>query len=373
MQSIECVSVESKRVLVRSDLDVPLTTSGEVAENFRLQKTIPTVNYLLKSKAKIILIAHLGRPEGEVKEEFSLRPVAEKLTSLLGREVALVKNYLTDEGRKEVEAVLARDSLVLLENLRFYPGEEENQPGFARSLASLADIFVNDAFAVSHRAHASIVSLPKYLPSYAGITLENEVKVLSEALTKPKRPLLALIGGAKIETKLTVISHLSSLADQILVGGRLLMEKVPSLPKVVFPEEVVVAEKSEEDFKGIKVKAREKVLPGELILDLGPRSQQDYTELIARAKTVIWNGPMGLFEDERFAAGTKSVAEAIVRHCQESIVGGGETIEALNKFGLMEKISHVSTGGGAMLEFLAGKKLPGTEALRSSYETTDSR
>jgi phosphoglycerate kinase len=321
--------VEGKKVLVRVDFDVPVE-NGKVTDETRIKAVLPSIQFLLSRRAKVILLAHLGRPAGR-DQKFSLKPLIDVLERLLGQEVSFLQNFESDEIHQ----------LNLLENLRFWPGEVANDENFAKAIASLGQFYVNDAFAVCHRAHASIVGLPKLLPSFVGLNLGREIRELSEVLEKPERPLVAIIGGAKIETKLPAINNLAKVADKVLVGGRVMFE----ISKIDLAQNVVVAT----DHVGTR--------------DIGSGAIKIFEGVIARARLIVWSGPMGVFEEDQYESGTKAIANAVVGSQAYSIVGGGDTIAALNKFDLLDKIGYVSTGGGAMLEFLAGKKLPGLVAL----------
>ena len=321
--------ITDKRILLRVDFDVPIE-DGKILDETRIKTSLPSIRFLREKQGKVILLAHLGRPTGK-EQKFSLKPLLPLLENLLRQKV----NFIEDFEKAQVEA------LNLLENLRFWPGEEANDLNFAKKLAVLGDFYVNDAFAVCHRLHASVVGTPQYLPSFAGKHLEREIKELTKILQEPNRPLVAIIGGAKIETKLPSITNLAKTADKVLVGGRLMFE----LGGLHLDPNVVVASDD------IETK------------DIGPESIRLFTEIIKSAAMVVWNGPMGVFEEEKHTLGTKTIAEAVVGSAAYSVVGGGDTIAALNKFGLLAKINYVSMGGGAMLEFLAGKKLPGLAAL----------
>lgn len=356
MISVAETQIENKRVLVRCDFDVPLDEAG-INDDFRILKTLPTIQFLLEKNSNLILLAHLGRPKGQ-DPKLSLEPIAKRLTALLGKEVVLEKDYAQAKNAP---------GIVLLENLRFHEGEMSNDPTFSRELASLGEVYVNEAFAESHRQSASISGIPKLLPSYAGFNLLKEVKVLSEALYSPTHPYVVIIGGAKIETKLPLIKNLVKIADSVLVGGKLIEEKVPEYETVILPEDVVVAKVVDEEIVGeplIERRTWAKSVADFKIFDIGQEAIKEYTDIIHQAKMVIWNGPMGIFEDPRFELGTEMVGRAISESKAFSIVGGGDTVLALKSFGLLDKFSHVSTGGGAMLHFLAGEKLPGIEALK---------
>jgi len=325
-------NVDSKKVLLRADFDVPVE-NGVVGDQTRIKADLPSIRWLLKRNAKVVLLAHLGRPN-KVEKEFSLKPVAQILENILKVKIKFLKE----------PTVSQLSNLNLLENLRFWSGEEANDEIFTKKLVVMGDFYINDAFAVCHRLHASIVGIPKFLPGFAGLHLEKEINELTKILKNPARPLVAIIGGAKIETKLPSINNLSKIADKVLVGGRLMFEigNTPLNPNVIVANDDL-------DTK-----------------DIGPRSIEFFSRIVKNAKTIIWNGPLGLFEEEKYALGTKKVAKEITNSNAYSIIGGGDTIAALNKFDLLDKINYVSTGGGAMLEILAGKKLPGLEALENS-------
>lgn len=325
-----------KKVLLRADLDVPLkqeagSNKQEVGEDYRLKALLPTLKYLLDSQASVLIIGHLGRPDGKPDPKLSLRPVAGKLSELLGQRIEFVPSY---------ELRTLNYKLAMLENLRFWPGEEANDPNFTKELARLGDLYVNDAFADSHRAHASIVGVPKLLPSYAGFRLKEEVSELGSVLQNPKRPLVFILGGAKTETKKPLVGAFAKIADKVLLGGLLMFEKeLEGMPKVIFPVDSVNSS------------------------DIGPATIKLFTGIIKEAGTVVWNGPLGIWEDNRYEIGTRAIAKELALLSSQTIVGGGDTIAALDAFGLMDAMGYVSLGGGAMLEFLAGKKLPGLEAL----------
>ncbi|OGZ35584.1 MAG: phosphoglycerate kinase [Candidatus Portnoybacteria bacterium RIFCSPLOWO2_01_FULL_43_11] len=378
----------NKRVLVRADFNVSFGDDGRVddKEDWRLKATLPTINYLLNQKAKIILLAHLGRPEGKIIENLRLNPIAQRLEELLGRPVIKLDDCLGREVEERLKA-LQKGEIILLENIRFYPGEKNNQEDFIRGLAKLGEIYVNDAFGTSHRAHASFVGLPKYLPSCAGLLLEKEVKVLSTLLEKPEHPLTVIIGGVKISTKIKMIKNFLDKADDLILGGALantvIGAKGLAIGKSIVEEEMV-EEVQKLELTNIKLhipvdvvvsvdssgQAPSRVAPvgntqkEEMILDIGPDTIELFKRIISQAKIIIWNGPMGLFETEKFTQGTKEIAKAIAQSSAFSLVGGGDTVNCLSQLSLTEKISHISTGGGAMLQFLAGEKLPGIEALK---------
>jgi len=330
-------AISGKTILVRADFDVPLK-DGRVTDPARIELVLPTVRYLIGHQAKVILLAHLDRPGGKVVARLRLDPVAVELS----RELTAV-HKLDDCVGPQVESAVAaagEGDILLLENLRFHSGEEANDPKFAKALAKLGNLYVNDAFATCHRSHASIVGIPKLLPSYAGFRLVEEVETLKKIVERPVRPLVVIIGGAKVETKAAVVRNMARIADRVLLGGKVsFVKELENLPRVVFPGDSV-------DGK-----------------DIGPRTIERYRQIISQARTIVWAGPPGVFEEPRFAEGTRAVAAAVAASSAFTVVGGGETIAALGKFGYHGKIDFVSAGGGALLEFLSGKKLPGLEAL----------
>ena len=323
MKTFKDFDVRGKRVLVRADFNVPLSEQGEILDDFRIRETLPTIKYLLKREAKVILMSHLGDPGGKFVKELQLNPVAERLTELLGQNVEL------------------------LENLRFNPGEESNDENFAKELAQKGDIYINDAFGACHREHASIVGVPKFLPSGAGFLLEREVASLTKLKTNPEKPLVAIIGGAKVETKVRVINKISEKAKFVLISGLIGKGVVGQKITLKYPDKIVFPV---DETGGGK--------------DIGPETIRLFKEKISQAKTIFWNGPLGKIEEEEFTKGTAEIAQAIAQSKAFSVVGGGETVEFITKLGLVEKFSHVSSGGGAMLTFLSGDKLPGLEALK---------
>lgn len=400
MKSLKDFDFENKRVLVRADFNVPLQNS-QVLNDFKIRAGLPTIEYLLKQKAKIILLSHLGRPTNNEQgtlhqnklgaghagnnEQYSLKPLAGHISKLLNQEVGFLDNCLGEPIKKEIEQ-LKPGQIVLLENLRFHKGELDNLPDFSRALARLGEIFVNDAFGVSHRAQASLVGLPEYLPKCAGLLLEKEIKALSRILEEPLRPLVVIIGGVKISTKIKVIKSFLEKADNLILGGALantvISAKDFAIGKSVSEEEMVEEVKKLEltDIKlhipvdvvasaelsgrnGSRISSVGHVQKNEMILDIGPETIGLFKRIISQAKMIFWNGPMGLSEKEEFSQGSREIAQAIAQSSAFSVVGGGETIALLEKLDLLEKIGHVCTGGGAMLKFLAGEKLPGLEAL----------
>lgn len=388
LPSMEDLDVMGQRVLLRCDLNVPLK-AGQITDDHRIQAAIPTILALLERGARVIVCSHLGRPKGKVVEELRMAPVGQRLEQLLGRPVEVLGTVV---GEEVLAASLSPADVILLENLRFEPGETANDPNFARSLAVLADCYVNDAFGSAHRAHASTVGVAKLLPSAAGLLLKNEVEKLSRILTSAERPFVAVLGGAKVSDKLGVIGNLLHRVDSFCIGGAMaftllvargedvggslvekdrvdevrgvLAEADEKGVEVLLPDDVVAADSIDEgaahetaDLAGIG---------GRLGVDIGPRSAQRFAAEISTAKTVLWNGPMGIFEIEDYAAGTKAVAEAVVeatRNGAYSVVGGGDSAAALKQLGMDDQVSHLSTGGGASLEFLEGIELPGIAAL----------
>ncbi len=388
LRDVKETEVKGKRVLLRADFNVPLK-DGKVAEDFRIRKTLPTINWLRENGASVAIVSHLGRPKGKVVPELSLRPVAERLSGLLGEEVPLIGDCIGDEVKSAVDE-LGPGGVILLENVRFHPGEEENDRSFARQLAEPFDLYVNDAFAVCHRAHASTVGVTEYLPSYAGFLLQEEVRVLSKLRESPERPFYLLIGGKKAKDKLGVLEEMLSKVDGILIGGgaaftflkakgyeigkSVLEEEL--LPKVkeiaeraykedvllLLPRDVVVARELSDDAVGTVVPA-DRIPPDVMGLDIGPETVRVFSEKLKEAATVVWAGPMGAFEYKPFAKGTELIAKALAEAPGFTVVGGGETGEAVIKFGLEDKFDHLSTGGGATLAFLQGKPMPALEAL----------
>lgn len=384
MRTLKKVNVKGRRALVRVDFNVPIDEKRAILDDFRIRAALPTIEALSRKNAKVILISHFGRPAGR-DPRYSLDVVRDRLL-----EYDISVGFAPDCVGPQAEEIvndIAPGEIVLLENLRFHEGEEANDAGFARALASLGDVYVNDAFGASHRSHASLVLVPRMLPSYAGPLLEREVEFLGALRVKPKRPLVLVLGGAKAKEKLAVLKAFISKADHILVGGivanalfaaqglstgnSVLSEDVVAMARDIFvassrlhlPVDVVVARGSAARPSAICVKAVGNVQENEYILDIGPETRKLFVNIIYGAGTIFWNGPMGLFEKEEFSHGTETIACAIAASKGVKIVGGGEAAAALMRLGLAEAVDHVSTGGGAMLDFLAGKRLPGLEAL----------
>ena len=388
MKTLKNFNFKGKRVLARCDFNVPLDERGEISDDYRIKKTLPTIEYLIKKGAKLLLMSHLGRPEGRVVNELRLDSIAKRLSNLLNRPVKKLDDCVGKEVKKEVERIQAGE-IILLENIQFNPGENKNDPSFAKTLASYADIFIMEAFSQAHRNYASIAGIQKYLPSAAGLLLEKEIKILSRVLEKPWRPLVVIIGGVKISTKIGVIEQFLKKADHLLLGGEVanavLVGKGISLGRPVLENKEIIKKIEKIDLTNpklhlpvdglislrnmtegyFKIGAIGTVKREEKVFDIGPETIKIFSEIIKQAKMILWSGPLGLFEEKKFEKGTKETAESIVRnHAAFKIAGGGDTDSALLKFGLRDRFDHISTGGGAMLEFLSGEKLPGIEALK---------
>lgn len=387
-RSVRDVAWAGKRALVRADLNVPLQ-DGAVADDTRIRAALPTLRYLLDGGASIVLMSHLGRPKGKVRPDLSLAPVARRLKELLERPVTLAPAVVGPEVQ-ELASRLAPGEVLLLENLRFDPREEANDPDFARELAALADAFVADAFGAAHRAHASTVGVASHLPAVAGLLLEKEVAVLQEVLEDPRRPFVTVLGGSKVSDKIPVLQHLVGRADTVLLGGgmvftflqargleigrslleeehleltrRLMEEAAERGTTMELPVDVVVAPDIS-DGDAARVVPVDGIPPDQMGLDIGPRTAAHYRDVIMGAGTVVWNGPMGVFEEDAFAAGTREVAAAMAETKAMTVIGGGDSAAAVARFGLADRMDHISTGGGASLEFLAGKRLPGIDII----------
>lgn len=385
-KSITDIDVKGKRVLVRVDYNVPIN-DGKVVDDTRIVAAMPTVNYLLDHGAAVILCSHLGRPKGGPDQKFSLRPVAAHLSGLLGKPVAFADDCVGPVAEAASKA-LKPGEVLLLENTRFHPEEEKNDPELAKKMASLADIYVNDAFGSAHRAHASTEGVAHYLPAVAGFLMEKEIQYLGQAIANPKRPFVAILGGAKISDKIGVIRNLLTKADLILIGGGMANtffkaqgypigvslcedEALDTARQLIksganhlrLPVDVVIGDRFEAEAEK-KVIAMGPVPDGWRILDIGPATVSNFSKAISTAGTVVWNGPMGVFEFPRFAEGTFGVAEAVAASKAVSIIGGGDSVSAINQAGLADRITHISTGGGASLEMLEGLDLPGLVALQ---------
>ncbi len=388
-QTLRDFDLKGKKVLLRVDFNVPLNSNLQITNDKRIRETLPTINYLVEHGAKIIIVSHLGRPEGKVKPEFSLKPVAERLRELLKHPVILTDDVAGPETFKYVRAMKDGD-IVMMENVRFDPGEEENDTEFAKKLASLADIYCNDAFGTMHRAHASTTKVAEFLPSCAGLLVEKELEVLGSALENPNRPFVVIVGGAKVKDKIGLISRLIEVADVVMVGGamaytflraqgnnvgksivekdklqlaRLLIEKAEKQNvKFVLPVDHVVT--GEFNFSAESVTVSTKKFPRTGIgMDIGPKTIKLFEHYISRAKTIFWNGPLGVSEFQKFAKGTNEVATAIANSKAFTIVGGGDSAKSIEQLNLQNKIDHVSTGGGAALKLIEGVPLPGLQAI----------
>lgn len=389
-KTVKDVDVRSRRVLVRVDYNVPLDAQGNVSDDKRITASLPTINYLLEQGARIILCSHLGRPKGEVKKEFSLAPVAKRLKELLpGVNIYFASDCIGEEAERKA-AALKDGEILLLENLRFHKEEEKNDPEFAKKLASLAEIYVNDAFGTVHRAHASTAGVAAYLPAVAGFLIGKELSIMGGALENPERPFVAILGGAKVADKIGVITNLLNKCDTLLIGGGMaytffkamgyeigdslldaesidlakqLMETAKQKGvKLLLPVDTVVAKAFAADAEHMTV-ASNAIPAGWQGLDIGEKTRELFAAEIKNAKTVIWNGPMGVFEFPEFAKGTEAVAKACAECGGTTIIGGGDSASAVKKLGYADKMTHISTGGGASLEFLEGKVLPGVAAL----------
>lgn len=391
-KSIKDIQIKGKRVLVRVDFNVPVDDQQKITNDTRIRAAIPTLRYLLEEGAKLILVSHFGRPKGQVNPKYSLAPVAVRLSELLGQNVPLAKDCIGPEVMAQA-AALKEGQVLLLENVRFHPEEEKNDPEFAKQLASLAEIYVNDAFGTAHRAHASTEGVAHYLPAVAGLLMQKEIEVMGKALENPARPFAAIIGGAKVSDKIGVIENLLKKVNFLIIGGGMantflkaegygvgkslveedkltlaseLLAKAKVLGvEIVLPQDVVVAKEFKAEAEH-RVVAADQIAEDEMALDIGPASAEAFAKQIIPAQTIVWNGPMGVFEMEAFAKGTEKVAQAVAACSGTTIVGGGDSVAAVEKMGVAEKLTHISTGGGASLEFLEGKVLPGVAALNDN-------
>ena len=390
-KTIKDVNVEGKRVFVRCDFNVPLDAEGNITDDNRIRAALPTIKYLLDHGAKVVLASHLGRPKNGPEEKYSLKPVAKRLNELLGGKVTMANDVIGEDAQAKV-AALKNGEAVLLENVRFHKEEEKNDPEFAKKLATFADIYVNDAFGTAHRAHASTEGISHFVKtSVAGFLIEKELEIMGGALNNPKRPFVAILGGAKVSDKIGVINNLLEKVDKLLIGGAMaytfivakggkvgksmletdkvdlakeLLEKAAAKGvELYLPVDTVIA-------KEFKADAESKVCPTMEIpdewegLDIGPKTAEIFADVIKSAKTVIWNGPMGVFEFPKFAVGTKAVAQALADNPEATtIIGGGDSAAAIEQLGYADKVTHISTGGGASLEYLEGKVLPGIACL----------
>lgn len=391
-KTIRDVDVTNKKVLVRCDFNVPLDKeTGKITNDLRIVAALPTIKYLLENNAKVILCSHLGKPKGEIKPELSLKPVANRLSEYLGFEVKFSKD-IVGENAKELSKELKPGKAILLENVRFDPREEKNDKEFSKELASLAEIYVNDAFGTAHRAHSSTVGVAEFLPAVCGFLIEKEVEMLGDNLNNPEQPFVAILGGAKVSDKIKVIENLLEKVDSIIIGGGMTYTFLKAMGyeignsiceldridiaketiekaekkgvKLLFPIDTVCGKEFSNEAETIVVDSKE-IPKGWQGLDIGPKAIEEFTQVLKNAKTVIWNGPLGVFEFEKFAKGTNAIAKVLSEINAITIVGGGDSVAAVEKGGFSDKITHISTGGGATLEYLEGKELPGIECLEN--------
>ena len=389
-KTVKDIDLRGKKVFVRCDFNVPMDENQNITDNRRIVAALPTIKYLIEQNCKIILASHLGRPKGEFKPEFSLAPVAKELSKLLGQEVLMAKDVI-GESAKTLAANLQEGQVMLLENVRFHREETDNDPEFAKELASMAEVFVNDAFGTAHRAHASTEGISHYLPSVSGFLIEKELKFLGDALNNPERPFVAILGGAKVSDKIGVIDSLLEKVDTLMIGGGMaytffkaqgyevgnslcepdkcdlalsLMNKAKEKGvKFLLPVDTKIGKEFKPDTES-KTVAWTEIPEGLEGFDIGEKTIEMFKDELKSAKTVVWNGPLGLFEFDQFAIGTNAIAHALAELDATTIIGGGDSAAAVEKAGLAEKFTHISTGGGASLEFLEGKKLPGIECLQ---------
>ena len=388
-KTVRDIDLKGKKVLVRCDFNVPMDENKKITDNTRIVAALPTIKYLLENNCAIILCSHLGRPKGEVKPEFSLKPVAKELSRLLEKDVIMAKDVIGEDAKQKASE-LKNGEIMLLENVRFHKEETDNDPEFSKKLAKYAEVFVNDAFGTAHRAHASTTGVAAYLPAVSGFLIEKELKFLGNAIEKPERPFVAILGGAKVSDKIGVIDSLLDKVDTLMIGGGMAytffkaqgyevgnsicevdkidlakqaMEKAKAKGvKFLLPVDTKVGKEFKPDTESKTVDWTE--IPADWEgFDIGEKTIKMFAEELKTAKTVIWNGPLGLFEFDQFAIGTNSIAKALSEINATTIIGGGDSAAAVEKAGLADKMTHISTGGGASLEFLEGKKLPGIEAL----------
>ncbi|MCF7894849.1 MAG: phosphoglycerate kinase [Candidatus Omnitrophica bacterium] len=388
-KSVKDLDLAGKKVLMRADFNVPLDSDKNITDDSRIQAALTTINYIRESGAKLILMSHLGRPKGQRNQELSLKPVAERLSQLINQPVKMVDDCIGDEVKEAVDG-LKNGEVILLQNLRFYPQEKANDQDFAKELASLADLYVNDAFGTAHRAHASTEGVAHFLDSAAGFLIDKEIQYFQKVLTEPKKPFIFILGGAKVSDKIPVIENMMDKADSIIIGGvmaytflkvegieigsslleedmfdvvkRILTKAKEKGVELLLPIDHLVTDDIK---KGENIKTTEEadIEPGWIGVDIGPKTQKEFSQRIKGANTIVWNGPMGIFENDLFAQGTKVIAQAVTESEATSVIGGGDTAAAVKKFELSDKMSHISTGGGASLQFLEGKDLPGISAL----------
>lgn len=389
-KTVKDIDLKGKKVFVRCDFNVPMDENQNITDNTRIKASLPTIKYLLEQNCKIILASHLGRPKGEVKPEYSLKPVAKELSKLLGKEVIMANDVIGEDATTKAEN-LKEGEILLLENVRFHKEETDNDPEFAKKLASMAEIFVNDAFGTAHRAHASTTGIADYIPGVSGFLIEKELKFLGNAVNNPERPFVAILGGAKVSDKIGVIDSLLDKVDTLMIGGGMAytffkaqgynvgnslcevektglaleaMEKAKSKGvKLLLPIDTKIGKEFKPDTESKTVAWTE--IPDEWEgFDIGEKTIEMFKNELKNAKTVIWNGPLGLFEFDQFAIGTNEIAKTLAELDATTIIGGGDSAAAVEKAGLADKMTHISTGGGASLEFLEGKKLPGIECLQ---------
>lgn len=389
-KTVRDIDVSGKKVLVRCDFNVPMK-DGKIADDIRITSALPTISYLVENGAKVILMSHMGRPKGEAKPEYSLKPVADRLSELLGKDIIFAaSDVVVDDNVKAAADALNAGDVMLLENVRYRKEETKNEEPFTGQLAALGELFVNDAFGTAHRAHCSTAGLAEYMPSVSGFLIEKEVKFLGDALEAPQRPFVAIMGGAKVGDKIPVIENLLKKVDKLIIGGGMsytffkamgyeigtsildeesidlasqLMQKAEQAGvELLLPVDTVCADEFSNDAKKA-VFDRDKIPADMMGMDIGPKTIDIYKKAIAEAKTIVWNGPAGVFEMSNFAEGTKSIAEALAASDAVTIIGGGDSAAAVEQFGFADKMTHISTGGGASLEFLEGKALPGIECL----------
>lgn len=388
-KTVKDIDLKGKKIFVRCDFNVPMDENQNITDTRRIVAALPTIKYLIDQNCKIILSSHLGRPKGEFKPEFSLAPVAKELSKLLGQEVIMAKDVIGEET-KALANSLKEGQVMLLENVRFHREETDNDPEFAKELASMAEIFVNDAFGSAHRAHASTEGIAHYLPSVSGFLIEKELKFLGEALDNPERPFIAMLGGAKVSDKIGIIDNLIEKVDTLIIGGGMaytffkaqgyeignslceldkcelalqLIEKAKNKGvKLILPVDIKIGKEFKPDTES-KTVAWTEIPEGWEGFDIGEKTIEIFKKELESAKTIVWNGPLGVFEFDQFANGTNSIAQVLAESNATTIIGGGDSAAALEKAGLADKITHISTGGGASLEFLEGKKLPGIECL----------
>ncbi|MDI7259985.1 MAG: phosphoglycerate kinase [Thermodesulfobacteriota bacterium] len=390
IRRVDQIELKGKRVFIRVDFNVPLNEKNEITDDTRIVLSLPTIRFVIEAGGKAILASHLGRPKGKREPKYSLSPVAERLSRLLGKRVVLASDCIGEEVKREIEG-LKEEEVLLLENLRFHPEEEKNEESFSKALASLCEVYVNDAFGTAHRAHASTEGMTRYVRTVAaGFLMMSEVENLGKALVNPQKPYVAILGGAKVSDKIGVIQNLLDKVSTLLIGGGMaytflkakgfnvgkslveedqmefshdLLERAKGKIKFILPSDHLAAERMDIEAERENV-SNEKIRGDWICLDIGPETIKIFSEEIRSAKTIFWNGPMGVFEMEPFSKGTFAIARAVANSSAFSIVGGGDSVAAVNQAGVAGKIGHISTGGGASLEFVEGKKLPGIEALR---------